>query len=197
MGNSRIGKVERKTKETDIRVEVNLEGSGISDISTGIGFFDHMLTHVAKHGFLDLTVKATGDLHIDAHHTVEDVGIALGKALDKALGDRAGIVRFGHAIVPMDEALAGCTMDISGRGLCVCTLEVPVEKIGEFATELVPEFFRALAHNAGITLHINQIAGSNGHHIVEAAFKAFGRALAQAIALSDRVIGVPSTKGVL
>ena len=193
----RLGKIERKTKETDIRVEVNLDGSGVSDISTGVGFFDHMLTHVAKHGFFDLTVKAKGDLHIDDHHTVEDVGIALGKALDKALGDRAGIVRFGHAIVPMDEALAGCAMDISGRGLSVCSLEVPVEKIGEFATELVPEFFRALAHNAGITVHINQIAGSNGHHIVEAAFKAFGRALSDAVRISDRVVGVPSTKGVL
>lgn len=193
----RVGKIERKTKETDIRVEVNLDGSGTSEINTGIGFFDHMLAHVAKHGFLDLTVKAKGDLHIDGHHTVEDVGIALGKALDKALDDRAGIVRFGHAIVPMDEALAGCAMDISGRGLSVCTLECPVEKIGDFAVELVPEFFRALAHNAGITLHLNQIRGDNGHHIVEAAFKAFGRALADAVAINERVKGVPSTKGVI
>jgi imidazoleglycerol-phosphate dehydratase len=197
MGDSRIGKVERETNETDIRVEVYLDGSGASDISTGIGFFDHMLTHVAKHGLLDLTVKATGDLHIDDHHTVEDVGIAFGKALDQALGDRTGLIRYGHSIVPMDEALAGCALDISGRGMSVCSLAVPVEKIGDFATEMVPEFFRAVAHNAGITLHINRMAGSNGHHIIEAAFKAFGRALAEAITISDRVVGVPSTKGVI
>jgi imidazoleglycerol-phosphate dehydratase len=197
MGDNRIGKVERKTNETDIRVEVNLNGSGTSDISTGIGFFDHMLTHVAKHGLLDLTVKAAGDLHIDDHHTVEDVGIGIGKALDQALGDRVGIVRYGHSYVPMDEALALCALDISGRGLCVCSLAVPVEKIGEFATEMVPEFFRAMAHNSGITLHLHRMTGSNGHHIVEAAFKAFGRALADAVAVSDRVIGVPSTKGMI
>src|SRR5205809_5687128 len=128
----RTGKVERKTKETDIRVEVNLDGSGTSDISTGIGFFDHMLTHVAKHGLLDLTVRAAGDLHIDDHHTVEDVGIALGKALDEALGDRAGIIRYGHAIVPMDEALVLCALDISGRGMSVCDLKLPAERIGGF-----------------------------------------------------------------
>ncbi len=180
-----------------MRVEVNLDGSGASQIETGIGFFDHMLTHVAKHGLLDLTVRAKGDLHVDDHHTVEDVGIALGQALDQALGDRHGITRYGHAYVPMDEALALCALDISGRGLSVCSLGVPVERIGEFSTEMVPEFFRAVGHNAGITLHLHRMAGSNGHHIVEAAFKAFGRALAQAVALSERVQGVPSTKGVL
>src|SRR5438552_18506858 len=194
---SRTATISRKTNETDIRVELNLDGSGTSAIQTGVGFFDHMLTHVAKHGLLDLTVKATGDLHIDDHHTVEDVGIALGKALDQALGDRAGIVRYGHAYVPMDEALALCALDISGRGLCVCALPVGVERIGEFATELAPEFFRAVAHNAGITLHIHRFAGSNGHHVLEAAFKAFGRAIAQAVARDQRVKGVPSTKGVL
>jgi len=156
-----------------------------------------MLTHIARHGLLDLSVKAKGDLHIDDHHTVEDVGIAIGGALRDALGDRSGIVRYGHAILPMDEALVLCALDISGRGMSVCELEYPVERIGAFATEMVPEFFRAVAHNAGITLHIRQMAGTNGHHIVEAAFKAFGRALAEAVVRSERVTGIPSTKGVL
>jgi imidazoleglycerol-phosphate dehydratase len=189
--------VERRTTETDIAVRLNLDGTGESEIHTGVGFFDHMLTHVARHGLCDLSVKAKGDLHIDDHHTVEDVGIALGTALKEALGDRAGIVRYGHAILPMDEALVLCALDISGRGLSVCELSVPTERLGAFATEMVPEFFRAVAHNAGITLHIRQMAGANGHHIVEAAFKAFGRALAEAASRSERVTGVPSTKGVL
>jgi imidazoleglycerol-phosphate dehydratase len=194
---ARCGSIHRKTNETDIEVTVNLDGTGVSEISTGVGFFDHMLNHVARHGLLDLTVRATGDLHIDDHHTVEDVGIALGKALDQALGDRSGIERYGHAIVPMDEALAACALDISGRGLCVCGINTPAERIGDFSTEMVPEFFRAVAHNAGITLHVQLIHGSNSHHIVEGAFKAFGRALRQAVARSERVQGVPSTKGVL
>jgi len=189
--------VERRTTETDIAIRLNLDGTGESEIHTGVGFFDHMLTHVARHGLLDLVVKAKGDLHIDDHHTVEDVGIAIGGALRDALGDRSGIVRYGHAILPMDEALVLCALDISGRGMSVCELEYPVEKIGAFSTEMVPEFFRAVAHNAGITLHIRQMAGTNGHHIVEAAFKAFGRALAEAINKSERVTGIPSTKGVL
>jgi imidazoleglycerol-phosphate dehydratase len=189
--------VERRTTETDIAVRLNLDGTGESEIHTGVGFFDHMLTHVARHGLCDLSVKAKGDLHIDDHHTVEDVGIAIGTALKEALGDRAGIVRYGHAILPMDEALVLCALDISGRGLSVCELAVPTERLGAFATEMVPEFFRAVAHNAGITLHIRQMAGTNGHHIVEAAFKAFGRALAEAAGRSERVSGVPSTKGVL
>lgn len=194
---NRTATITRKTNETDIRIELNLDGSGESSVQTGVGFFDHMLTHVAKHGLFDLTVQCSGDLHVDDHHSVEDVGIALGQAIQQALGDRAGIVRFGHAWVPMDEALALCALDISGRGLSVCSLQVPVERIGEFATEMVPEFFRAVAHSAGITLHIHRHAGSNGHHIIEAAFKAFGRALCQAAAISDRVRGIPSTKGVL
>ena len=193
----RSGTIHRKTNETDIEVSVLLDGSGRAEISTGVGFFDHMLNHVARHGLLDLTVKATGDLHIDDHHTVEDVGIALGKALDQALGDRSGIERYGHAIVPMDEALGACAIDISGRGLCVCKLNAPAEKIGDFSTEMAPEFFRAVAHNAGITLHVTQIHGSNSHHIIEGAFKAFGRALHQAVARSERIQGIPSTKGVL
>lgn len=189
--------VERRTTETDIAVRLNLDGTGESEIHTGVGFFDHMLTHVARHGLLDLSVTAKGDLHIDDHHTVEDVGIAIGNALREALGDRTGIVRYGHAILPMDEALVLCALDISGRGLSVCDLAVPTERIGGFATEMVPEFFRAVAHNAGITLHVRQMAGTNGHHIVEAAFKAFGRALAEAAGRSERVTGIPSTKGAL
>ena len=189
--------VERRTTETDIAIRLNLDGTGESEIHTGVGFFDHMLTHVARHGLVDLSVKAKGDLHIDDHHTVEDVGIAIGDALKDAMGDRTGIVRYGHAILPMDEALVLCAIDISGRGLSVCELDVPTERIGGFATEMVPEFFRALAHNAGITLHIRQMAGTNGHHIVEAAFKSFGRALCEAVSLSERVTGIPSTKGLL
>jgi len=193
----RKAKLSRRTNETAIEISVNLDGSGESQNETGIGFFDHMLTHVAKHGLLDLKVKASGDLHVDDHHTVEDVGILLGKALSEALGDRAGITRFAHSIVPMDEALALCAIDFSGRGMCVCELQSPVERIGEFSAELAPEFFRAVAHNAGMTLHIRQLYGTNGHHILEAAFKAFGRALAQAVANDERVAGIPSTKGVL
>lgn len=193
----RAAALRRTTKETDIEVAVCLHGAGEAAVETGIGFFDHMLTHIAKHALIDLTVRAKGDLHVDDHHTVEDVGIALGRALDHALGDRSGIVRYGHAFVPMDEALVLCALDISGRGMSVCELQIGVEKIGEFSTETVPEFFRAVAHNAGITIHIRQFAGTNGHHVVEAAFKAFARALGQAIALSEQVQGVPSTKGVL
>jgi imidazoleglycerol-phosphate dehydratase len=193
----RSGEVHRKTNETDIRVTVLLEGSGLADVQTGVGFFDHMLNHAAQHSLIDVTVAARGDLEVDDHHTVEDVGIALGKALAQALGDRAGITRYGHAIVPMDEAVAACALDISGRGLSVCKLRPSSERIGEFATELAPEFFRAVAHNAGITLHIDQLRGENSHHIVEAAFKAFGRALRQAVSLDERRAGVPSTKGVL
>lgn len=194
---SRCVTLQRRTAETDIEIVLNLDGSGNSDIQTGIGFFDHMLTHVAKHGLLDLTIHAKGDLHVDDHHTVEDVGIVLGTALSQALGNKAGITRYGSAVVPMDEALILCALDISGRGMSVCELQPGVERIGGFATEMVPELFRAIAHNAGITLHLRQMAGVNGHHIVEGAFKAFGRALAQAVALSDRIQGVPSTKGVL
>lgn len=193
----RAASLHRKTNETEIEVAVCLHGAGEAAVETGIGFFDHMLAHIAKHALIDLTVRAQGDLHVDDHHTVEDVGIALGKALDRALGDRSGIVRYGHAFVPMDETLVLCALDISGRGMSVCELQIGVEKIGEFSTEMVPEFFRAVAHNAGITLHLRQFAGTNGHHIVEAAFKAFARALGQAVALSERVQGVPSTKGVL
>jgi len=197
MANPRTASIERKTNETDIRLALNLDGDGTSKISTGVGFFDHMLTHIARHGLIDLTVEVTGDLHIDDHHTVEDVGIVLGKALAQALGDRAGINRVGNIAVPMDEALVFCAIDISGRGFLAIDLETPTPRLGDFTTELVPEFFRALAVNAGWTVHIRQVAGMNAHHIIEAAFKAFGRAMAQAIAVNPRVVGIPSTKGML
>jgi len=197
MANPRTASIERKTNETDIRLALNLDGDGTSKLSTGVGFFDHMLTHIARHGLIDLTVEVTGDLHIDDHHTVEDVGIVLGKALAQALGDRAGINRVGNIAVPMDEALVFCAIDISGRGFLAIDLETPTPRLGDFTTELVPEFFRAVAVNAGWTVHLKQIAGTNTHHIIEAAFKAFGRAMAQAIAVNPRVVGIPSTKGML
>jgi imidazoleglycerol-phosphate dehydratase len=193
----RTAHIARKTSETDITLDLAIDGNGISDIATGVGFFDHMLTHIAKHGLLNLTVKATGDLHIDDHHTVEDVGIVLGKALAEALGDRAGITRVGNVAVPMDEALVFCAIDISGRGYLACDLVCPTPKLGDFTTEMVPEFFRAVAVNAGWTVHLRQLSGTNSHHIIESAFKAFGRALAEAVGHSPRVQGVPSTKGVL
>ena len=193
----RTARLNRKTSETDISLSVDIDGTGTSSIDTGVGFFDHMLTHIAKHGLLNLTVKVTGDLHIDDHHTVEDVGIVLGKALAEALGDRSGITRVGNIAVPMDEALVFCAIDISGRGYLACDLVCPTPILGDFTTELVPEFFRAVAVNAGWTVHLRQMAGTNTHHIVESAFKAFGRALAEAVSHSPRVQGVPSTKGVL
>jgi imidazoleglycerol-phosphate dehydratase len=197
MSQLRTATLERTTNETDIRLTLNLDGEGLSDITTGVGFFDHMLTHIARHGLLDLTVQASGDLHIDDHHTVEDVGIVLGKALATALGDRAGITRVGNVAVPMDEALVFCAIDISGRGFLACDLTFPTPKLGDFTTEMVPEFFRAVAVNAGWTVHLRQMAGTNAHHIAESAFKAFGRAAAQAVAHDPRVRGIPSTKGVL
>lgn len=193
----RIGEVARQTRETQIVVRLNLDGRGEAEVATGIGFFDHMLTHVARHGLMDLHVEAKGDLEVDDHHTVEDVGIVLGQAVAKALGDRAGIVRYGHAIVPMDEALVMAAVDISGRGLSVCELRTATERVGEFTAEMAPEFFRAFAHKAGLTLHVRQLCGANAHHILEGAFKALGRALQQAVARSERVHGVPSTKGTL
>ena len=193
----RTARLNRKTSETDISLSVDIDGTGTSSIDTGVGFFDHMLTHIAKHGLLNLAVKVTGDLHIDDHHTVEDVGIVLGKALAEALGDRSGITRVGNIAVPMDEALVFCALDISGRGYLAYDLICPTPILGDFTTELVPEFFRAVAVNAGWTVHLRQMAGTNTHHIIESAFKAFGRALAEAVSHSPRVQGVPSTKGVL
>jgi imidazoleglycerol-phosphate dehydratase len=194
----RKASVERTTGETSIRLEVDLDGNGQWDIQTGIGFFDHMLSHIAAHSLIDLSIHAEGDLHVDAHHTVEDVGIALGQALRQALGDRTGIVRYGHSLLPMDEALALVALDFSNRGLLVGDLPFSAQRVGGFDTELVGEFLRALAHNAGLTLHARLICGENTHHQIEAVFKALGRALRQAIAPdARRADAVPSTKGVL
>lgn len=187
----------RRTSETDITLSVALDGDGGSEVVTGVGFFDHMLTHVARHGLLHLIIQASGDLHIDDHHTVEDVGISLGQALREAIGDKSGIARYGSALVPMDEALVGCALDWSGRGLLVHDFHFSAPKIGTFDTELVPEFFRAVAAHAGLTLHFEQRRGANAHHVAEAAFKAFGRALDAAKRRDGRVSGIPSTKGTL
>ena len=190
--------IERRTGETQISIQLKLDGSGRWQIDTGIGFFDHMLSHIAAHGMIDLEVRAQGDLHIDAHHTVEDVGIALGQALRQALGDRAGIARYGQSLLPMDESLALVALDFSNRGLFVASLPFASAHVGAFDTELVGEFLRALAHQAGLTLHARLICGENTHHQIEALFKALGRALRQAVAIDPaRSDAVPSTKGVL
>jgi len=193
----RKGTIERVTAETQISVSIDLDGTGASRIDTGIGFFDHMLAHLAKHSLCDLVVKCKGDLQVDAHHTVEDVGIAIGKAIAEAIGDKAGILRYGSAVIPMDEALVMTVLDTSGRGSLVYGLDLEKEMIGAFDSELTPEFFKALVNNAGINAHIKQLDGSNAHHVVEAAFKSFARALRQAISADPRVNGIPSTKGSL
>jgi imidazoleglycerol-phosphate dehydratase len=187
----------RTTRETDVRLALDLDGEGRTAAGTGVGFFDHMLDLLGKHAAIDLEVRATGDTHVDAHHTVEDVGICLGRALAAALGDKRGIARFGFASVPMDEALAEASLDISGRPCLVFEASFPTEKTGEFDTQLAEEFFRALAVNAGLTLHVRVPYGKNTHHIVEAVFKAVARALRQAVASDPRVRGIPSTKGTL
>jgi imidazoleglycerol-phosphate dehydratase len=194
---TRAGEIERRTGETQIHVALELDGDGRGERSTGVGFFDHMLDLLARHGRLNLTVSANGDLETGAHHTVEDVGICLGQALDEALGDRAGISRYGQATVPMDESRASCAIDISGRGLCAFEAELPPGAIGNFDHELTEEFFRALATNAKLTLHVTVEAGTNAHHVIEAAFKAVARALRAAVALDPTEHGVPSTKGTL
>jgi len=193
----RSAEIQRKTKETQIVVRLNLDGAGNSSVKTGIGFFDHMLDSFARHSRFDLEVEAAGDLHVDAHHTVEDVGICLGKAFKEAMGDKAGITRFGDAAVPMDEALVIVAVDLSGRGVLVADLNVKQENIGEFPSHLVIEFLKALAYNAGITIHVRQFAGENPHHIVESVFKSLARALKEAVSSVEGVEGVPSTKGVL
>jgi imidazoleglycerol-phosphate dehydratase len=194
----RTARIERKTGETDITIEVDLDGSGQWEVSTGVGFFDHMLSHIAAHGLIDLSIHARGDLNVDAHHTVEDVGIALGQAFRQAIGDRSGIARYGQSLLPMDETLALVALDFSNRGLFVGDMPFTTQRVGEFDTELVSEFLRALAHNAGLTLHARLVCGENTHHQIEAVFKALGRALRQAVALDERRAGaVPSTKGVL
>lgn len=192
----RNGRVARKTTETDIELTLTIDGEGRADVSTGIGFFDHMLTSFAKHGAFDLTVRVRGDLHVDGHHTVEDTGLCLGQALRDALGDKAGIRRFGHAHVPMDEALVLAVVDLSGRPYLAYNLSVS-GRIGQFDAVLTEEFFRAFASTGGVSLHLRQLAGKNEHHIVEAAFKAAARALREAVEPDPRIKGVPSTKGVL
>jgi imidazoleglycerol-phosphate dehydratase len=194
---ARRAEVERRTAETQIRLALALEGTGAGSRATGIGFFDHMLDLLARHGRLDLDVAATGDLHTGGHHTVEDVGICLGEALHRALGDRSSITRYGQATIPMDEARATSAIDISGRGLCAFGAELPRGAIGEFDYELTEEFFRALATNARLTLHLTIETGTNVHHMIEAAFKATARALRAAVAIDPTETGVPSTKGSL
>ncbi len=189
--------VERKTRETEVRVQLVLDGAGGAQVCSGIGFLDHMLELFVRHGRFDLSVQATGDTQVDAHHTAEDVGIVLGQAVDRALGDRAGIARFGEASVPMDEALANVALDLSGRGHLAFNVQFVQEKIGSYDVGITREFLGALAANARSTLHVNVPYGTDGHHITEAIFKALGRALAQAAALDPRTRGIPSTKGVL
>lgn len=193
----RAGSVTRTTRETDIAVSWNLDGTGQGQIDTGVAFFDHMLDQLARHGLNDLVVKTVGDIAIDFHHTVEDTGIALGQALRQALGEAKSIRRYGSAFVPFDETLAFAAVDVSGRPFLVFEAEFPRQKVGEFDTELVQEFFRALAFNAGITLHLKVHYGQNTHHMIEGLFKAFARALYDATTIDPRVTGVPSTKGAL
>jgi len=189
--------VSRETAETKIAADLTIDGTGKSEITTGIGFFDHMLILLIKHGFFDLQLTTNGDLHVDGHHTVEDTGIALGQALTKALGDKNGIKRYGTAFVPMDEVLAMVSLDISGRPYLVFDATIPAQKIGDFDSELVEEFLRALSVHAGLTLHVRVLSGKNSHHIVEAIFKALGRALDEATSKDERIVGVMSTKGML
>jgi imidazoleglycerol-phosphate dehydratase len=194
----RTATIKRKTKETDVEVSVNLDGTGVSKVATGIGFFDHMLDALARHALLDLTIEARGDLHVDGHHTVEDTGIALGQALEHALGDRAGIRRYADALVPLDEALVRAVVDVSGRPYLAYAIDIPKwQMLGDYDVFLTPEFFRAVVLNAGLTVHLDLVRGDNPHHIVEAAFKAFARALDGATTIDPRVVGVPSTKGAL
>jgi imidazoleglycerol-phosphate dehydratase len=194
---SRTSQVRRTTGETDIQLDLNIDGSGAGARTTGVGFFDHLLDSLARHALLDLEVRAEGDLHTGPHHTVEDTGLALGRALDEALGDRTGIRRFGDALVPMDEARASCAIDVSGRPFIEFEADFPAERVGDFDTELAEEFVRAVAVSAKLTVHLRIEAGTNAHHMVEAAFKGFARALRAAVEYDERVQGVPSTKGVL
>jgi imidazoleglycerol-phosphate dehydratase len=194
---SRSAEIHRTTGETDVRLSLILDGTGAGTRSTGVGFLDHMLDLLARHGRIDLEVGATGDLETGSHHTVEDVGICLGQALDEALGDRAGIFRYGSATIPMDEARATCAIDVSGRAFLTLDADLPTGAIGNFDHELTEEFFRAVASNAKLTLHLTVEAGTNVHHMIEALFKAFARALRAAVAIDPTETGVPSTKGTL
>lgn len=193
----RTASITRKTGETDISLSLNLDGTGESKIATGVGFFDHMLTLLSKHALIDLTVTAKGDLHVDAHHTVEDVGIVLGEALLKAVGDKRGIYRYGWAMLPMDEVLAQVALDFSGRPILVPNLRFSTPLIGDFPAELVEEFLRALANHAKLNLHVTVLTPGNSHHVSEAVFKGLGRSLRMAVAIDPRETGTPSTKGVL
>src|ERR1700683_1320818 len=194
----RSAAITRKTNETEISVSVELDGTGIADVATGVGFFDHMLDQIARHALIDLTIRAKGDLHIDQHHTVEDIGIALGQALAKALGDKRGIARYADCLLPMDETLTRVALDLSGRPFLVFKVAFPTEKIGGFDAPLVREFFQAVAVHAGVTLHIETLYGANSHHIAESCFKGVARALGVAIAIDGRQAErVPSTKGAL
>jgi len=194
---TRSADISRRTKETDIELSLMLDGDGSGTRATGVGFFDHLLDAVARHGRLDLDVKVEGDLETGPHHTVEDTGLALGRALDEALGDRSGIRRYGHAVVPMDEARASCALDVSGRPFTAFEAELPAEAIADFDSDLAEEFFRAVANSAKLTLHVTIERGSNTHHMVEAAFKAFARALREAVSIDPDETGIPSTKGLL
>ncbi len=193
----RQARIERKTRETSIVVSLDLDGSGETKIATGVGFLDHMLDHLGRHGLLSLVVTASGDTHVDDHHTVEDVGICLGQALRQALGDKAGIRRYGSATLPMDEVLVTAAVDLSGRPFCVWRAEVPLEMLGGFNTSLAEEFWRAVSSSGAFTLHAVCHYGKNSHHIIEGIFKAAARALRQAVEKDLRVVGIPSTKGVL
>ncbi len=193
----RTAVIERNTKETNIKLELNIDGTGRSDVQTGIGFFDHMLEGFSKHGFFDLTIEVNGDLDVDGHHTVEDAGIVLGTAVKEALGDKAGIKRYGSFILPMDESLCLCAVDLCGRPYFAFDCEFPVERVGALDTELVREFFYAVSYSAGMNLHLKMISGGNAHHMIEAMFKAFGKALDEACSYDPRVKGVLSTKGAL
>lgn len=189
--------INRKTKETDIKLSIDIDGTGKYNIDTGVGFFDHMLTHVAKHGFFDMEIKCLGDLEIDCHHTIEDIGIVFGQCISKALDDKAGIKRYGSATIPMDETLVLCALDISGRPYLNFDVDLTVMRLGDMDVEMVEEFFRAVAVNAGMNLHIKLLDGKNNHHIVEGIFKAFANALDMATMIDERIIGARSTKGLL
>lgn len=192
----RNSQIIRKTAETDIALSLELDGKGVADVNTGCGFLDHMLTLFASHGCFDLSVRCVGDVHVDYHHSAEDIGICLGKAFAQAIGDCRGICRYGNMLLPMDEALIMTVVDISGRNFLAYGLDIPMQKVGDFDTELVEEFFVAFVRNAGITLHVKQLSGSNSHHIIEGAFKSLARALRAAVAIDPRKAGeIPSTKG--
>ncbi|MFP3896100.1 MAG: imidazoleglycerol-phosphate dehydratase HisB [Anaerolineales bacterium] len=197
MAAERTCSIRRKTRETEIHLTMDLDGEGRWELDTGVPFMDHMLSHVAKHGLFDLAITCEGDIEVDAHHSVEDVGIVLGQALAEVLGDKAGIYRYGHQILPMDEALVLVALDFSGRSLLVYDAPLPASRLGDFDTELVPEFLQALARHAGLTLHVRLLHGDNTHHIIEAIFKGLGRALRQAVRADPGRDDVPSTKGVL